>query len=419
LEAIPASPPSRLEGRAPTAAEARVIAELGQIAERSRGLQFVTPVPVLVQDRGQILRHIFEELEEEELEKAKLIYTTLGLLPADMDIRGLLERVLGEQVAGYYDQDRDQLVIRDEVMRSLGSGRFGRFGEAHITIVHELVHALQDQHLSLGDVVDEDADSDPSSAYQAVVEGDATLAMLGFMSEQSGAPLSILTQDPALMRRFIEGAGGSERDEELARAPAILRITLLSSYLDGLLFCGELHGRGGWEAINDAHRTPPVSTEQVLHPDRYLAGEMPDSVTVPDIQALADADLRTVESDRLGELELRVYFGQLDDGVDPVAAEGWSGDHLVAYRDGTGAGVVVWFTSWDDEHEATEAAAAARRILSRVPAPDRARHPVVRDGRAVLIVRNLDPALHTPVERAFAAFAQGLPAEPPRTGGAP
>ena len=402
-----------LEGRNPTWSERRFIVRLSKIASRSRGLEFVQPVPVLVQSRQEILRHLFQELEDDKLERSRQIYVALGLLPPDLDVRNLLERVLGEQVAGYYDQDIDQLVIRDEVMHQLGHDGPSETGEAQVTIVHELVHALQDQRLGLGDSNDEERPSDIESAYQAVVEGDATLAMLGYVIEKQGVPLDALTQLPDRLAQFAARATEGQRDPELAQAPAILRVTLLSSYLDGLLFCAALHRQGGWEAVNQAHRQPPVSTEQILHPERYLAGERPDEVEVPELPALADAGYERLDDDRLGELEMRVYFGQENDGVDEAAADGWSGDHLVAYRrDGNIA--IVWFTVWDNAAQASEAATAAVRV-----GDESERGAVMRQGRAVAIVRGLDAPLHPAVRSALRELAEQLPDGPPTGAAAP
>lgn len=410
--------PGGLEGRRPTSNESRIIEGLAGIAERSRGLGFQSRVEVRIQTREEIVRYIFREVEDEELERSRAIYVALGLLPSDMDVLDLLRRVLGEQIAGYYDEERDYLVLRDDVMRLLASRSSENADEARITIVHELVHALQDQNLGMGQILDdEEADSDPRSAYKAVVEGDATLAMIGYLSESLGRPLSSLTARPEVLRQFVSQAESSERDPELARAPAILRVTLLSSYLDGLLFCAALHARGRWPAIDDAHRSPPVSTEQVLHPERYARGELPDQVAVPPFEGFTAHGYERIEDDRLGELELRVYFGQLVNGVDERAAEGWAGDQLAAYRNAEGRFAVVWFTTWDTVDEAIEAEAAAVRVQSISIDPQN--DAVLREGRAVLIVRALPAELHAEVTSAFRTFATALPPSPPSTGGAP
>jgi hypothetical protein len=405
---------------APTAREQRVIDGLARAAERVRGLEFIVPVETAVQDRQAIIGYLTSELEDEDLETARELYIALGLLPPDLDIRDLLERVLGEQVAGYYDPDTDRLVIRDDIMRMLGRGEHS-VDETRVTIVHELVHALQDQHLELGERFEDDRDTDADGAYRAVVEGDATLAMIGYAAEEAGGRLEDITQHPERLQQLMSGAAPIG-DDELAAAPPILRVTLISAYLDGLVFTAHLHGLGGFDAVDEAHRHPPVSTEQVLHPEKFTAGELPDPLTLPDFPELERAGYEKIEEDTLGELEMKVYFGQLErDGVLPSAAEGWSGDRLRIYRAPTEGGLsaCVWFTAWDDESEAREAETAARRILEAVAQPERSSHRVERRGRALLIIRNLAPNLHAPIARSFGATAEGLSPAPPRAAPVP
>jgi hypothetical protein len=205
-------------------------------------------------------------------------------------------------------------------------------------------------------------------------------------------------------------------DDELAQAPPILRVTLVSSYIDGVLFAAELHGLGGWRAVDDAHRTPPTSTEQILHPNRFVRGEHPEAIALPSFSELEAGGLSVVEEDTLGELEMRVYLGQLAaQGIDEAAANGWAGDRLRVYRRaGETEGAVVWFTAWDDEAEAREAEDAARQIALALPEPARPMGRVLRRGRAMLIVRNLAPDLHDPVKVAFDRFATALPSRSAR-----
>ena len=139
---------------------------------------------------------------------------------------------------------------------------------------------------------------------------------------------------------------------------------------------------------------------------------------MPELAALTEAGLEVHDEDTLGELELGVYFAQgTGRDRDERAAEGWGGDRLRVYRAPGGATPVVWFTTWDEEREAIEAEAAAARVRDLVPPERRASHLVQRIGRAVLIVRDLEPALHVPVIQEFERFARSLPRTPGRIEG--
>ncbi len=397
-------------GRPPTPVERRAINRLFRSAERVRGLTFRHPVTVEVQDQAGIVARLQADMDDDDLVRARALYAALGLLPPDIDMRGLLTRVLGEQVIGYYDPKTATLVVRDDVIRALQQGGGDQaLDEARITLVHEMVHALQDQRLGLGAMYDAKRDSDPDNAFRGLVEGDATLAMIAYLAHQAGGTLDTFTHTPGLMRQ-LAGRVDALPGGQLGAAPAIVRVTLVSSYIEGMLFCAALQARGGWPAVDAAYRVLPESTEQVLHPRKYIRGEQPDTVRIPTLPALTAAGLSKLDEDTLGELEMSVYFAQgTGHDTDPEAAAGWGGDRVRVYKDTTGHTSAVWFTSWDDDHEAGEARAAAERVMDAVPEARRARFAVVRDGRAVLMVRDLAPALLPPVTAAFHRFAHGLP----------
>ena len=105
-------------GRGPSTREASVISELMRAAERVRALRFERDVPVLIEDRERITAYVENQIEDDELERARIVYTALGLLPPGLDIKELLLRVMGEQIVGYYDAEEKRLVVRDDVMRA-------------------------------------------------------------------------------------------------------------------------------------------------------------------------------------------------------------------------------------------------------------------------------------------------------------
>lgn len=394
-----------VSGRTPTAREAAAIADLLGLAEEIRALRFERPVPFRIQSRETITDFVRDQIDDEELEHVRIFYTALGLLDPDLDVRDVLIRVLGEQIVGYYDTKRGLMVIREDVARLLGRDGVGEeLSEAEMVIVHELVHALQDQRLNLGEKYEQERTIDGDNAFASLVEGDASLAMIGHMAQRAGQPLSLITQNTGILRAIVRDAPHTVSGEEIERAPAIVRLPLLSRYLDGMLFCATLHGARGWRAVDDAHEHPPVSTEQILHPERYLAGEEPIPISLPDFPELEAAGWIAHDEETLGELEIGIWFaqGQATDR-DAAAAEGWGGDRLRVYRNAEGRTAVVWFTIWDDEREATEAEMAARATTARVAAENA--QQIERIGRAVLILRGLPPELHAPVREAFVSFA--------------
>ena len=417
-QAEPAATPPEPSAQAASAAKAGVarratpreratVDELIRAAESVRQLRLRRPVDIEIEDGEAIAKSLHEQIEEEEIERARIVYGALGLLDTDADLRSMFAGVLGEQVIGYYDPRSGRLVIREDIMSGL-TGSFGseQTQEARLVLVHELVHALQDQRLGLGESYQEERTADADNAFRAVVEGDATLAMLAHALRQQGIPLSAARAGIEQMGSLVD-LNALVRGEKLDESPAILRVTLVAPYLRGLQFIAAVQGRGGWPAVNNAHRRPPVSTEQVLHPNKYFAREPAEAISVEDSAPVLRAGFARAAEDTLGELEIGVYLGQRrQSGTNETAAAGWAGDHLVVYVR-NGAAAVVWWTTWDTEQDADEAYRAARSVAPRGSASR-----VERKGRAVLIVRGMPPKLHRSVRHDFNAFARRVGSRP-------
>lgn len=425
---VATSPPSDIDlgrstiaGRALTREEERVFFSLQSNAARIRGLPFVRPVLIRVQSRDDIVAFVRSRIDREELERARIFYAALGMIDPQLDVERMILALMGEQIVGYYDPEESVLVVREDVVDDLQREEDLAGAQSALVLVHEFVHALQDQHLGLGEAYRLERTIDGDNAFASLVEGDATLAMIGWALEKEGLRLEALTGNPALLRQLLDSAlpvGGPE----LEAAPPIVRAPLLSRYLHGVAYCAYLHGRGGFQWIDGAFRHPPESTERILHPERYERGDRLEAVSLPPLPELEASGYLVHDEDTLGELEMSVYFAQ-GTGQDrnPRAAEGWGGDRIRVYRRGE-ATAVVWFTTWDDEREAMEAEAAAIQVRNAIPEPRRAEHQVRRSGRAVLIVRDLPVPLQASVSASFEAFASSLPSRPrildaPRTGG--
>ncbi len=403
-------PPTPPTGRSPTDDESRAIRPLLRAAERVRGLRFAHDVPVRIQTPEEIVAFVQSRLDEHELEHARVFYVAIGLLPADLDVRQMLLDVMGEQIVGFYDPDSGTMVLRDDVARELraldSAGRDVTSGSTAIVLVHEYVHALQDQQLELGAHYHfaeghRERSGDEANAFASLVEGDATLAMIGWLAQASGAHLSELTRDPSILRDRISPEAMAGGGPELARAPAIVRAPLLSRYFDGMTFCAALHARGGFRIVDAAHRDPPTTTEQVLHPDRYFAHEEGTVITIPALPELVALGFTPHDEDTLGELELSVWLALgTDHDRDASAGAGWGGDRLRVYRDANGATCSVWWTLWDDEAEAVEAESAATRVATQLAGTH-----VRRAGRALAITIGAPDGALPSIDAAFDSFA--------------
>src|SRR5690606_5842717 len=198
------------------------------------------------------------------------------------------------QVAAFYEPDTKRIYVLDdlremmmEMMPQVGEQAAAQVIEPMITntLAHEFTHALQDQHFDLNRLIDASMhDDDMALAVHALIEGDAMIAGMAVMMGSARAALA-MTPDAAAM-----SALGAAMTPELGEAPAIFRETLMFPYINGWVFAREV-GReegpdgeaAGFAAIDRAFASPPISTEQVLHPEKYAAGEPPLAVELPDL----------------------------------------------------------------------------------------------------------------------------------------
>ena len=313
---------------------------LPDLAARS-GLELRQPIRLERRTREQLIRYLEGKLDEElPVDEARAtvdVYALLGLVPADLDLRSVLLGLYTEQVAGFYEPDSTALFVLDDQPEAALQG----------LLVHELVHAIQDQNADLDALTGRDLGNDRSTAAQAAIEGHATLVMLEHMTEQmAGMPIDLadVPDFAQQMRPLLQGMG--TQFPALAGAPRIIREALLFPYLEGTSFVQALWVEGGRVAPFGDHL--PESTEQVL--DRSTADDpvgLELSVTGP----------RLIRQDGLGRLELGIFLEEHD--ADPVAADGWEGDRyaLVELEDGTRA--LGWYIVWED-------AAARSRFMTAV-----------------------------------------------------
>jgi hypothetical protein len=355
--AAPTAPPTVGPTASPRPA-AEIYAEIREAVADIRGLEPTSSVDPVTIDEAQLRENLEAELDAEqtpaELAAAEDVLITLGLLPPGSSLRELTLDFQAGQVAGYYSPDRDQLFV---VSRS------GALGPAErVTYAHEFTHQLQDQHIDLDTLgIDVSDQTDQSLARLALVEGDASTVQ------------SLWTEANLTSRELGELLASSLDPEALSalrRAPAFLRETALFPYQDGLAFVTRLVASGGFAAVDAAFDDPPDSTEQVLHPDRYLDREAPIEVSIPSgIPGRLGAGWQDAGRDTLGELVLRVWLreGGIPAGEARAAAAGWGGDRLILLRGPDRAVAVGLLTTWDSAADAAEfadAASAARATLT-------------------------------------------------------
>lgn len=329
---------------------AELIPRLAQLAHLE-----VRSVPVARRTDTEALEsYLLERLETEfpgdTLRRLERAYAAFGLLPDTLDLRRLLVDLMLEQAVGYYDPVRDVFFVREGAPEEL----------VDAVLVHELVHALQDQHLDLDSLMHSVEANDARTAVQSAIEGHATLAMMAFqIARMTGRDVEAETL-PDIQPEMMDAMAAAATYPELARAPAIVQRPLLFAYLGGARYVQRLWRQ---QANQPAPFGPwlPASTEQLLHTEKIL-GERDGPV---DLQLDQPPDgWRSVWRHDLGELEIQIYLEEHlgDRAAASRAAAGWDGDvYLLIERDGASA--LLWYSAWDAPGEADEFVEAYRRAF--------------------------------------------------------
>ncbi len=357
-----ASPTPLVATASPTASAAAsqdpalTFAQIEGEVQDLRGLPAADIGPPRVLTRSE-LAEVLPALLEPPLDNATLV--ALGLLGPGQDIVALTEQLYTAQVLGYYDFDAKEMVVVSDA---------GLTPLARTTYAHEYTHALQDAAFDSGAAHDEVVGQrDRELALVALEEGDATTAMVLWA-------IGHLTSDElfGISNTLLPDMSG---------IPAWMVQFLQFPYLSGAEFVGQLYASGGWDAVNAAYDDPPTSTEQVMHPDTYIAGEAPIEVEGLDLWAAVGDDWAHAAQTTMGEAWMQVWLEGI--GVEPapaaMAASGWGGDWLAVADAGDGRWALGWKIAWDAPVEATEFEDAYAEVMAGLPFASRVVHETARE----------------------------------------
>ena len=326
------------------------IAELVVVTERIRGLKFLEPPKVALlspDDFSQRFEAYVDELLAEDGLIGEPLHKLLGLLEKEDSLEELYRAMLSDTIAGYYDPDAVELVvpIRGDVLSPYDK----------MVLVHELVHALTDQHFRFTELADqlyEENKDDARLALSALVEGDANLMQERYIVNE----LSDEEQYELGVELLLEMSDLDESDASTAEEiPYYLLEALLFPYEDGQIFVREISGRGGLETINAAYKNPPISSEQIYFPSNF-PDETPLEVPHP---AIDIPGYELEHSSTWGQISFAIMFDQVlgildaDAGQNRASVRGWGGDRYSYWRDGAEAAFALTYRG-DEAKDASE-----------------------------------------------------------------
>lgn len=338
-----------------------IFTEIGSILQdlhEITGFKIRHTVPAEIISRDQVKDFLKKRLKEttspEEIRVEALTLKKFGLVPPDFDLEKNTVDLLTEQAAAFYDFHRKRMFITDwtpSITREPA-------------LVHELGHALADQNVNLEKFIDQGRKSDDGSlARLAVMEGQASWLMAEYLARKAGQSLA---DSPALLETMAEGIeAGASQFPVFASEPLYLRETLVFPYTQGLLFQDAVYRRMKQAAFEEVFRHPPVSTQQILHPDLYFAGRKP---VRPPLPALPHAHgYKRIADGTVGELDHSILIKQYcGANASAKVAPYWRGGaYALLERRSPERVVLLYAVEWDDAAIAARYFKLYRQILGK------------------------------------------------------
>ena len=316
----PASPPAGANSLADFAHAAdEVLHDMSEIT----GLALREPLKKSLRSREEIRAYVIRQMDEDKDVAQRYADAraaeAFGLLPKNFDLDAFMVELLTEQIAGLYDPKAHEFYIADWIA----------LDDQRMVMAHELTHALQDQHFHLEPWVKAARPNDDAElAREAFLEGSATAAMVDYLLQGTGKTVNSLPEfDPSI---FTGDLGSTP---SLAKAPPFIKDSLLFPYFSGMTFAIAALKPAGWSSMGKVFAKPPVSSQQIMHPELYKTGRLAPPVTLPNITGNLGKDWKKLDENLNGEfgwLEiLKQFLGEAR--AKPLAA-GWDGDRYQLFE---------------------------------------------------------------------------------------
>lgn len=312
-------PPASAQSREFLEAADEVLADMSKLVS----LPILSPLKKSMRSREEIRAYLLQKMKEDkDADKRYADQKTMekfGLLPKDYPLEQTLVKVLTEQIAGLYDPDSQEFFIADWTSPA----------DERPVMSHELTHALQDQHFHIDKWTEAAKPNDDAElARDAVLEGSAMAAMVDYEFEGKGSIRDLGDFDPGML------LGDVDSSPELAKAPKVLQDELLFPYLSGIIFTQHLlKARNGWPDFYTVFDKPPLSTQQIMHPDLYLQGVAPAKVELPATAGAIPSEWKKLDENNMGEFGLLEILKQfLAKNRATSLAANWTGDRYVIFE---------------------------------------------------------------------------------------
>ncbi len=341
--------------------DAQITKQLLPVLSRLRGLSLKNEVPVGRKNSKEVEAYIRKRLVEEypadeiELERKALVH--LGLIPPTFEYEKFIVGLLRDQVAGFYDPEEKKMFLSETIDPMARES----------VLIHELTHALQDQHFNLLPMMKrKEGNDDQTNAINALIEGDAFAVMMDFSS--GGVTGGKLPNFRENLRQLLSQE--QKQKPELKDAPPFLLESLVFPYVDGMNFVDEVRAKKKWEGVNSAFGSPPASSEEILHPEKYLSkSDPPKEIDSAWVSSHLGKGMRIRSTNVLGEFGVRMVLSDRAPASEATkGAEGWGGDrYWLLETSPEGKTGLLLATVWDSTKDADEFEKAWKKSDEKSP----------------------------------------------------
>ena len=347
--AQPASDARNLCSQVPAIAES-----LTQIS----GMKLYHPVPCAFITKEKIneflKKRVHDNENPEDIRAEELVLKKFGFVPPDFNLADSTVDLLTEQAAAFYDYNKKKLFITETTPSD----------SQDMVLAHELAHALADQSFHLARYIRQGRKSDDgATARLAVMEGQATWLMSEYLARRAGRSLRDSPEMVALMSSDNDAGGGQYPVFE--NAPLYLRQTLVFPYTKGMLFQNAVLQRDGQAAFAEVFRRAPLSTQQILHPDKYFDKVAPTEPDLP--HPHLPPGYKGLIGGSLGELEHTILIEQFA-GKETARdlAPHWRGCNFELRENRkTKRAVLLYAVEWDTEENAQRYFTIYRQVMEK------------------------------------------------------
>ncbi|MGC8548738.1 MAG: hypothetical protein ACP5M4_03465 [Acidobacteriaceae bacterium] len=292
------------------------IDQILQFDSHDSGLPIEHPVKRQLTSRADVQKYLESQLKNGKSAKRMLrsgiVLKKFGLLPQNFDLGPFMVKLLKEQIAGYYDSKTKTVYLLNWVAPDVQKP----------VMAHELMHALQDQHVNLQKWGDKSLDGishnvrqdnahirtdEDDTARQAVLEGQAMVTYIDYALRPHHVTIA---DNPAFMLAHLgDITSGSTNSPVMDSAPRVLRESLVFPYDQGLRFEIELiRDLGIHGAFAGALDNPPSTSYQIMNPRAYEDHTPMPILTMPNIHPLLDHDYKPYDIGVMGDLDAKMLL---------------------------------------------------------------------------------------------------------------